>query len=143
MTAMPQLVSLFNAVGGGAAALVAIDDYIRVRGSSEDVFSTAIFVVLGAAIGSITFTGSLIASGKLQGLIAGKPIPVPGGRLVTYGIASRQPNPNRAPLQVKTAGDEHQHGHAQHPRSLPAHALPTPHRGTPFPRAYRTRISSN
>ena len=88
MTAMPQLVSLFNAVGGGAAALVAIDDYIRVRGTDEDVFSTAIFVVLGAVIGSVTFTGSLVASGKLQGLIPGKPIAVPGGRVVTYGLAA-------------------------------------------------------
>jgi NAD(P) transhydrogenase subunit beta len=88
MTAMPQLVSLFNAVGGGAAALVAIDDYIRVRQTPDDVFSTAIFVVLGAVIGSVTFTGSLIASGKLQGLIAGKPIAVPGGRLVTYALAA-------------------------------------------------------
>ncbi|HEY6057607.1 MAG TPA: NAD(P)(+) transhydrogenase (Re/Si-specific) subunit beta [Candidatus Limnocylindrales bacterium] len=88
MTAMPQLVSLFNAVGGGAAALVAIDDYIRVAGTSEDVFSTAIFVVLGAAIGCVTFTGSLIASGKLQGLIPGKPIIPPGGRAVTYLLAA-------------------------------------------------------
>jgi NAD(P) transhydrogenase subunit beta len=88
MTAMPQLVSLFNAVGGGAAALVAIDDYIRVAGGPEDVFSTAIFVVLGAAIGCVTFTGSLIASGKLQGLIPGKPIAIPGGRVVTYALAA-------------------------------------------------------
>ena len=53
MTAMPQLVSLFNAVGGGAAALVAIDDYIRivVRQQPELSISTAIFVVLGAVIG--------------------------------------------------------------------------------------------
>ncbi len=88
MTAMPQLVSLFNAVGGGAAALVAIDDYIRVAQAGEDVFSTAIFVVLGAVIGSVTFTGSLVASGKLQGLIAGKPIIVPGGRAVTALLAA-------------------------------------------------------
>ncbi|HET7027852.1 MAG TPA: NAD(P)(+) transhydrogenase (Re/Si-specific) subunit beta, partial [Candidatus Limnocylindrales bacterium] len=53
MTAMPQLVSLFNAVGGGAAALVAIDDYIRAANDGSDVFSTAIFVVLGAVIGSV------------------------------------------------------------------------------------------
>src|SRR4051812_27554023 len=83
MTAMPQLVSLFNAVGGGAAALVAIDDFIRVAQAGEDVFSTAIFVVLGAVIGSVTFTGSLVAGGKLQGVIPGKPIPVPGGRSTT------------------------------------------------------------
>jgi H+-translocating NAD(P) transhydrogenase subunit beta len=85
MTAMPQLVSLFNAVGGGAAALVAIDDFIRL-GSGAPV-DTTIFVVLGALIGSVTFSGSLIAGGKLQGLIPGKPIYVPGGQLVTVAIA--------------------------------------------------------
>jgi NAD(P) transhydrogenase subunit beta len=85
MTAMPQLVSLFNAVGGGAAALVAMDDFIRVNsGASVD---TTIFVVLGALIGSVTFSGSLVAGGKLQGLIAGKPIYVPGGRAITVGLA--------------------------------------------------------
>jgi NAD(P) transhydrogenase subunit beta len=83
MTAMPQLVSLFNAVGGGAAAIVAIFDYLHVVGSPEEEVSTAIFVVLGVLIGSVTFSGSLIASGKLQGLISGKPIRVPGGTLTT------------------------------------------------------------
>ncbi len=69
MTAMPQLVSLFNAVGGGAAALVAIDDFVRIAGTSDpDILATTIFVVLGAVIGSVTFSGSLIAGGKLQGL---------------------------------------------------------------------------
>jgi len=86
MTAMPQLVSLFNAVGGGAAALVAISDFIRLSSVGIDL-STTVFVVLGAAIGSITFSGSLIAGGKLQGLIAGKPIMIPGGRLVTIVLA--------------------------------------------------------
>jgi len=83
MTAMPQLVSLFNAVGGGAAALVAIDDYLKVVGTAEENVTTSIFVVLGVVIGCVTFSGSLIASGKLQGLIAGKPIIVPGGRVLT------------------------------------------------------------
>lgn len=83
MTAMPQLVSLFNAVGGGAAALVAIDDYLKVVGTPEENVTTSIFVVLGVVIGCVTFSGSLIASGKLQGLIAGKPIIVPGGRVLT------------------------------------------------------------
>ena len=87
MTAMPQLVSLFNAVGGGAAALVAIDDYLKVVGTAEESTVTALFVVLGVVIGCVTFSGSLIASGKLQGLIAGKPIMVPGGRLVTAALA--------------------------------------------------------
>jgi NAD(P) transhydrogenase subunit beta len=85
MTAMPQLVSLFNAVGGGAAALVAIDDFIRLNSGAP--LDTTIFVVLGALIGSVTFSGSLIAGGKLQGLIPGKPIYVPGGQIVTIGLA--------------------------------------------------------
>jgi H+-translocating NAD(P) transhydrogenase subunit beta len=88
MTAMPQLVSLFNAVGGGAAALIAIDDYLRIVRGSELRLDTHVFIVLDIIIGSITFTGSLVASGKLQGLIPGKPILIPGGRLVTAGLAA-------------------------------------------------------
>jgi len=90
MTAMPQLVSLFNAVGGGAAALVAIDDFIKLAGlggGGADL-STTVFVVLGAVFGSVTFTGSLIAGGKLQGLIPGKPIVVPGGQILTIAVAA-------------------------------------------------------
>jgi len=87
MTAMPQLVSLFNAVGGGAAALIAIDDYLRLVGSDTVRIDLHIFIVLDIIIGSITFTGSIIASGKLQGLIPGKPIIVPGGQLVTLALA--------------------------------------------------------
>ena len=92
MTAMPQLVSLFNAVGGGAAALIAIDDYIRLS-SGGDVselrsLQFTIPTVLDVIIGCVTFTGSLVASGKLQGLIPGKPIVVPGGRIITYGVAA-------------------------------------------------------
>jgi len=88
MTAMPQLVSLFNAVGGGAAALIAIDDYIGLVDAGAAVrLDTNIFIVLDIIIGSITFTGSLIASGKLQGLISGKPILIPGGRIVTALLA--------------------------------------------------------
>ncbi len=87
MTAMPQLVSLFNAVGGGAAALVAVDDYVKIVGQPEQTVSTTIFVVLGAVIGCITFSGSLIASGKLQGLIPGKPIIFPGSRILTIVLA--------------------------------------------------------
>jgi len=87
MTAMPQLVSLFNAVGGGAAALVAIDDYVRIVGTPDASVSTTIFVVLGAVIGSVTFSGSLVAGGKLQGLVPGQPIIFPGSRLVTAATA--------------------------------------------------------
>jgi proton-translocating NAD(P)+ transhydrogenase subunit beta len=88
MTAMPQLVSVFNAVGGGAAALIAIDDYLHFGANEAVPLATTIAVVLDVIIGSVTFTGSLIASGKLQGLIPGKPIYVPGGRLVTVFLAA-------------------------------------------------------
>jgi NAD(P) transhydrogenase subunit beta len=89
MTAMPQLVSLFNAVGGGAAALIAIDDYLRLVNAGGTVrIDEHVFIVLDIIIGSITFTGSIIASGKLQGLIPGKPIQIPGGQLVTLALAA-------------------------------------------------------
>jgi NAD(P) transhydrogenase subunit beta len=81
---MPQLVSLFNAVGGGAAALIAIDDYLRLAGGSALIpLQITIPTVLDVIIGCVTFTGSLIASGKLMGLIPGRPIVIPGGRIVT------------------------------------------------------------
>ncbi len=91
MTAMPQLVSLFNAVGGGAAALIGIDEYIRLVNSPEAApFTTTIFVVLDIVIGSVTFSGSLIASGKLMGLsiTPSRPVMVPGGQLVTIALAA-------------------------------------------------------
>jgi H+-translocating NAD(P) transhydrogenase subunit beta len=95
MTAMPQLVSLFNAVGGGAAALIAVDDYIRLAnppiggyGGNAIPLEIGIPTVLDVVIGGITFTGSLIASGKLMGVIPGKPIRVPGGQLVTVALAA-------------------------------------------------------
>ncbi len=87
MTAMPQLVSLFNAVGGGAAALIAIDEYLRHTGAPglQDNVAT----VLDIVIGSVTFTGSLIASGKLMGLriTPSRPVRIPGGQLVTAALA--------------------------------------------------------
>jgi NAD(P) transhydrogenase subunit beta len=86
MTAMPQLVPLFNAVGGGAAALIAIDDYLRLTAAPAPQVNVA--TVLDIVIGSITFTGSLIASGKLMGRIPGKPILIPGGRIVTAALAA-------------------------------------------------------
>ncbi len=87
MTEMPQLVSLFNAVGGGAAALVAIEDFLRLTGGTGAPVSTTVFVVLDVVIGAITFTGSLVASGKLMGLISGKPIIFPGSRILTVALA--------------------------------------------------------
>src|SRR5450432_213764 len=88
MTAMPQLVSVFNAVGGGAAALVGINDYVKVTGASVGVAeSTTIATVLDVLIGAVTFSGSIIAAGKLQGLIDGSPITFPGSRAVNIAAA--------------------------------------------------------
>ncbi|MFP5341732.1 MAG: NAD(P)(+) transhydrogenase (Re/Si-specific) subunit beta [Candidatus Limnocylindria bacterium] len=89
MTAMPQLVSVFNAVGGGAAALIGIAEYLHLLETGTAVrIDIHIFIVLDINIGSVTFTGSIVASGKLQGLIPGKPIYVPGGQLVTIALAA-------------------------------------------------------
>ena len=88
MTAMPQLVSMFNAVGGGAAALVAIHDYIHVVGAAGGVAeSTTVFTLLDVIIGSVTFTGSIIAAGKLQGFIPSQPLVFRGGRLINVALA--------------------------------------------------------
>ena len=76
MTAMPQLVSMFNAVGGGAAALIAIADYAH---DPHLPAGTVTATVLDVVIGSVTFTGSLIAVAKLQGYWS-QPVAVPGGR---------------------------------------------------------------
>jgi NAD(P) transhydrogenase subunit beta len=88
MTAMPQLVSIFNAVGGGAAGLIATEDYMTAVGQGEADVWLSVFVVLGVVLGSIAFSGSVIATGKLQGLISGQPIIFPGSRLVTIGLAA-------------------------------------------------------
>src|SRR5512146_855855 len=90
MTAMPQLVSLFNAVGGGAAALIAIDDYLGLADAGTlPTLQVNVATVLDIVIGSITFSGSLIASGKLMGLkiTPSKPVMIPGGQLVTAALA--------------------------------------------------------
>ena len=82
MTAMPQMVALFNGVGGGAAALISLAEFHRLApepGHLQRDISTAI--VLSALIGSISFAGSLVAFAKLQELIRGRPITYPGQRL--------------------------------------------------------------
>ena len=80
MTAMPQLVSMFNAVGGGAAALVGIHDYMR-AGATVSA-TTSVTTLLDVIIGGVTFSGSLIAAGKLQGVITSAPVTFPGARIV-------------------------------------------------------------
>ena len=74
MTQMPQMVALFNGVGGGAVALIAWAEFRSSGGYAHDATYVAIFSASAAIIGSVSFWGSGIAFGKLQGLIAGKPI---------------------------------------------------------------------
>ncbi|HEU5362746.1 MAG TPA: NAD(P)(+) transhydrogenase (Re/Si-specific) subunit beta [Gaiellaceae bacterium] len=79
MTAMPQMVALFNGVGGGAAALISLAELHKILpapGAPKVDISTAI--VLSALIGAISFSGSMIAFAKLQELIGGRPITYPG-----------------------------------------------------------------
>jgi H+-translocating NAD(P) transhydrogenase subunit beta len=85
MTAMPQLVSLFNAVGGGAAALVAVNDYVKLAGGVGE--SVTIFTILDVLIGAVTFSGSIIAAGKLQGVINSAPVTFPGSRIANTAAA--------------------------------------------------------
>ncbi len=87
MTAMPQMVALFNGVGGGAVALIAWAEYredLAAGGNPE--LETLIPILLAAIIGSISFWGSNIAFGKLQELIPGRPIQVPGQQLVNIAL---------------------------------------------------------
>jgi H+-translocating NAD(P) transhydrogenase subunit beta len=71
MTAMPQMVAIFNGLGGAASAFVGTAEFL---GVSEMGRGTALSIVLGTTIGSLALTGSLVAFGKLQGLIPGRPI---------------------------------------------------------------------
>ena len=80
MTAMPQLVSVLNAVGGGAAALIALGD--AVRHSSGLPVSTTVTTGLDVLIGGVTFSGSIVAAGKLAGVVPGRPIALRGGHWV-------------------------------------------------------------
>ncbi|MCW8804522.1 MAG: NAD(P)(+) transhydrogenase (Re/Si-specific) subunit beta [Ignavibacteriaceae bacterium] len=78
MTGMPQMVGLLNGFGGGASALVAFAEYDRIfAGAGNFDISTTITIVLSILIGSVTFTGSLIAFGKLQGIVTGKVVKYP------------------------------------------------------------------
>jgi NAD(P) transhydrogenase subunit beta len=76
MTAMPQMVALFNAFGGGASALVALSQFLRREGALDVV--TILTVTLSVFIGMLTFTGSVVAFAKLQGIVRGAPVVFPG-----------------------------------------------------------------
>ena len=81
MTEMPQMVAIFNGVGGGAVALLAWVEFRSTGGYAHEPTYVAIFTVFAAIVGSISFWGSGVAFAKLQELIGGKPITA--GRLQT------------------------------------------------------------
>ena len=88
MTAMPQLVAIFNGVGGGAAALVSITEFIHIH-STKPATYVILEVLLGVLIGTVSFSGSAIAFAKLQELMTGRPVTYPGQQLLN-GVCRRR-----------------------------------------------------
>ncbi|MBI4542459.1 MAG: NAD(P)(+) transhydrogenase (Re/Si-specific) subunit beta [Gemmatimonadetes bacterium] len=88
MTAMPQMVGILNGFGGGASTLVAASEYLRTpTGRPVDV---SVSIALSVLIGAVTFSGSMVAAGKLQELITGRAVTYPlqktGNALLFLGI---------------------------------------------------------
>jgi len=81
MTAMPQLVAIFNGVGGGAAALVSITEFMHIHSTNPATYVT-LEVLLGVLIGTVSFSGSAIAYAKLQELMTGRPVTYPGQQVI-------------------------------------------------------------
>jgi NAD(P) transhydrogenase subunit beta len=87
MTAMPEMVALFNGVGGGAAALIAIADLHEALPAPGDLSAKeSVSVVLSGLIGSVSFAGSMVAFAKLRELIGGRPITWPGQQALNMGV---------------------------------------------------------
>ena len=86
MTAIPQMVALFNGVGGGAAALVAVAELLQF--GEHPAFTVAFPSVFSIVIGSVSFAGSMVAFAKLQELMTGTPITYPGQQLVNGLLAA-------------------------------------------------------
>ncbi|MFL6238859.1 MAG: NAD(P)(+) transhydrogenase (Re/Si-specific) subunit beta [Actinomycetes bacterium] len=84
MTAVPQMVAMFNGVGGAAAALVSVGEFSR----NGDAFSSGVAaaVVFTAIVGSVSFTGSLVTFAKLQELMTGRPITFPLQQVAGIGL---------------------------------------------------------
>jgi NAD(P) transhydrogenase subunit beta len=87
MTAMPQMVAIFNGMGGATAALVSLIEFEHKAGIGR---GEIISIVLGVIIGSISFSGSMIAFAKLQEIMSGRPISYPNQRQINalVGIAA-------------------------------------------------------
>jgi H+-translocating NAD(P) transhydrogenase subunit beta len=87
MTAMPQMVALFNGVGGGAVALISFVEYreaLSFGGNPE--LEQLIPILFAAIVGSISFWGSNIAFAKLQEILPGRPIQLPGQQFLNFAL---------------------------------------------------------
>ena len=88
MTQMPQLVAIFNGFGGAASALVASAEFFKTLNSAEEpTLFLILTITLSVLIGTLTFTGSFIAFGKLQGLITTKPVTFTGQQILNAILA--------------------------------------------------------
>ncbi len=88
MTAMPQMVALYNGAGGGAAALISLVEFYVLSNGGHGLYPViGVSLVLSAIIGAISFSGSIIAFLKLQELMTGRPITYPGQQIVNGLIA--------------------------------------------------------
>jgi NAD(P) transhydrogenase subunit beta len=89
MTAMPQLVAIFNGVGGGAAALIALVEFLRVADDASSLswidLTATVFTVV---VGGVSFAGSMITFAKLQELMTTRPVVLPGGRWIFGGMCA-------------------------------------------------------
>ena len=95
MTAMPQMVSLFNGMGGACAMFISLAEEIKWEGaptlgkpSAFAVLAYSFPMLLGILLGSISFTGSLVAFGKLQGLISEKPLRWPLQKIINVVVVA-------------------------------------------------------
>jgi len=84
MTQMPQMVAIFNGFGGGASALVAAAEFLK---TGEITTFTLGTIIVSIFVGTLTFTGSFIAFGKLQGFISGQPMVFPGQQVINALLA--------------------------------------------------------
>ena len=84
MTQMPQMVALFNGVGGGAAALVAVIEFLHNPDADAFSLGATVFTVI---IGAVSFSGSFVTFLKLQELITTRPVIIPGGKIITPLVA--------------------------------------------------------
>ena len=83
MTAMPQMVAVFNGFGGLASGLVAAAEFLRADSAGGvATLDASISIMVGTLIGAVTFSGSLVAFGKLQGVVTEKPVVYPAQQFV-------------------------------------------------------------